>query len=93
MFRRKSSTEYTGAGNKITNGDIITYIHGSIVCRFFVELLLVLSDSKSVTIISGGFKEIVTENQASTLLDEMGAHVDKVELHKKIESMAPESEL
>jgi len=52
MFRRKSSTEYTG---------------------------------------TGGFKEIVTENQASSLLDEMGAHVDKAELHKTIENMAPQS--
>lgn len=39
---------------------------------------------------TGGFKEIVTENQTSNLLDEMGAHVDKTELHKTIENMAPD---
>lgn len=39
---------------------------------------------------TGGFKEVVNEKQAGSLLDEMGAHVDKNELHQAVEKMAPD---
>jgi hypothetical protein len=51
MFRRRSSTEFTG----------------------------------------NAFNQIVDEKQMSTLLDEMGAHVNKDELKKGMEKVDPNS--
>jgi len=40
---------------------------------------------------SGSFKQVVDENQMSNLLDEMGAHVDKTELKKSMDTVAPQN--
>lgn len=45
----------------------------------------------STEFVGGSFQETMDETNMSKALNDFGAHVDKQELHKTIETMAPQS--